>query len=36
LERCASLSVSADFERFVARHFGPRGRAWLDELPEHA
>jgi hypothetical protein len=28
--------VSPDFERFVSRHFGARGRAWLDELPEHA
>jgi streptomycin 6-kinase len=26
--------VSTDFERFVARHFGSRGRAWLDDLPE--
>lgn len=25
--------VSADFEQFVARHFGARGRAWLDQLP---
>jgi streptomycin 6-kinase len=24
---------SEDFERFVARHFGARGRAWLDRLP---
>ncbi len=24
---------SADFERFVVRHFGTRGRAWLDQLP---
>lgn len=26
--------VSAEFERFVARHFGSEGRAWLDQLPE--
>ena len=24
---------SADFERFVVRHFGARGRVWLDQLP---
>ena len=24
---------SLDFERFVARHFGAQGRAWLDRLP---
>ena len=26
--------VSAEFEQFVARHFGAQGRAWLDGLPE--
>jgi streptomycin 6-kinase len=26
--------VSAEFEHFIARHFGARGRAWLDLLPE--
>src|SRR5262249_26923298 len=29
----AERLYSADFERFVARHFGTRGRAWLDQLP---
>jgi len=24
---------SADFERFFVRHFGARGRVWLDQLP---
>jgi streptomycin 6-kinase len=26
--------VSPEFEHFIARHFGPEGRAWLDRLPE--
>jgi streptomycin 6-kinase len=26
--------LSPDFEQFVARHFGARGRDWLDRLPE--
>lgn len=26
--------VPADFEQFIARHFGAEGRAWLDRLPE--
>ena len=29
----ADALYSRDFERFVARHFGARGRGWLDELP---
>jgi streptomycin 6-kinase len=30
----AGRLVSFELERFVARHFGARGRAWLDQLPE--
>jgi len=30
----AGRVVSSEFEQFVARHFGARGRAWLDQLPE--
>jgi streptomycin 6-kinase len=26
--------VSPEFEQFLASHFGPRGREWLDRLPE--